>query len=347
MKTTTGSTIPHCKWEDIKNILIPIPPITIQNEIVETLDRIYNPGTTELATTLKEADSSLESKEGYEDVQQLLRKSAQHAQNLTKQMITDVKAQMMAIMKSVERMGFQKIMIKDISSIESGTYITKSEACHEGVPIYGGGDACNYYSEKSNRCDRLVIAKDGVSLKCVRWVSGSFHLNHHGWTLKCNEKIIEKYLYYTLMTQQQEIYSMASGSAQKGINQKTMEQFTIVVPPISLQESTLVRLEALQTQLTSLENLQKQSEENARFILESYLSISSQSELEDKSEEAETIVSEKEEAAPLTTSCSNAATPDYNSMSLNELKQLCKDKKIKGITGKKKEELIEMLIGTC
>ena len=42
MSNTAGSTIPHCKWNDIKNITIALPPLEIQNQIVATLDRIKN-----------------------------------------------------------------------------------------------------------------------------------------------------------------------------------------------------------------------------------------------------------------------------------------------------------------
>jgi type I restriction enzyme M protein len=41
MSNTAGSTIPHCKWDDIKHIRIPIPPIKDQIKIVECLDSIY------------------------------------------------------------------------------------------------------------------------------------------------------------------------------------------------------------------------------------------------------------------------------------------------------------------
>ena len=36
----TGSAIPHCKWGDIKGMLIPVPDIKIQNKIVKDLDKI-------------------------------------------------------------------------------------------------------------------------------------------------------------------------------------------------------------------------------------------------------------------------------------------------------------------
>ena len=141
--------------------------------------------------------------------------------------------------------GFPMVKLGELVTIESGKYITKKEAVDEGFPIYGGGDACDYYSTTSNRSDRLVVAKDGVSLKCVRWVSGYFHLNHHGWTLQCNDSISEKYLYYYLSMKQQHIYDMASGSAQKGINQKTMEQFEVIVPPLSIQAEIVATLDRI------------------------------------------------------------------------------------------------------
>jgi restriction endonuclease S subunit len=141
--------------------------------------------------------------------------------------------------------GFPMVKLGELVTIESGKYITKKEAVDEGFPIYGGGDACDYYSTTSNRSDRLVVAKDGVSLKCVRWVSGYFHLNHHGWTLQCNDSISEKYLYYYLSMKQQQIYDMATGSAQKGINQKTMEQFEVIVPPLSIQAEIVATLDRI------------------------------------------------------------------------------------------------------
>jgi hypothetical protein len=43
------------------------------------------------------------------------------------------------------------------------------------------------------------------------------------------------------------------------------------VPSIVYQTAIVARLDALQSQLNALESLQHQSEDNARFILESYL----------------------------------------------------------------------------
>lgn len=235
MANSSGSTIPHCKWDDIKNITIPVPSRVTQDLIVAALDRIYAVVDEKIAAT-------------------------------------NIKTQMKDLMESIERRGFPVKLLADVATIESGKYITKADAATEGFPIYGGGDACAYYSATSNRTNRMVIAKDGVSLKCVRWISGPFHLNHHGWTLKCKDIMQEKFLYYYLSMKQQQIYDMASGSAQKGINQKKMEQFEVVCPPLEFQNDVIQRLDILQSYLSALKTLQKQADTNARFILESYLS---------------------------------------------------------------------------
>ena len=67
------------------------------------------------------------------------------------------------------------------------------------------------------------------------------------------------------------VRNLSTGSAQPNVSTKNIESLTLPLPPIEFQESIIMRLNALQTQLTSLENLGKQAEDNARFILDSYL----------------------------------------------------------------------------
>jgi hypothetical protein len=54
--TTSGSTIPHCKWDDIKGISITLPPLETQQEIVAKLDQKYRERD-EAMKVVKETDS--------------------------------------------------------------------------------------------------------------------------------------------------------------------------------------------------------------------------------------------------------------------------------------------------
>ena len=100
-----------------------IPPLAIQQEIVATLDRIYQPGTTELADTLKMTNQAMDlvlaqpngaTLEPIVEAHRLMRKSAQIVADVKAQMVADVKAQMVAIVKSVESRGFTNVKLGDI-----------------------------------------------------------------------------------------------------------------------------------------------------------------------------------------------------------------------------------------
>jgi hypothetical protein len=56
------------------------------------------------------------------------------------------------------------------------------------------------------------------------------------------------------------------------------------------------------------------------------------------------LVPTAESSTDSTAACSAITYHDYKKMTVADLKQLCKDKKIRGITGRSKSELIAMLI---
>ena len=276
MSKTSGSTIPHCKWDDIKNILIAVPPLPIQQEIVATLDRIYAPGTTELADTLKLSDKAMDlvlanpagaTLEPIVEAQRLIRKSAQ--------MVADVKAQMVAIMKSVGSRGFPMVKLEDICEYSNGKTLSSSDKIDDGeYDVMGGGMEYIGKTSKYNRDGETVsISKSGASAGFV-----AYH-NKKYWagdclTLTTNDttRMTTRYLYYFMKLNSHLTMSKTYGSTIPHCKWDDIKNILITVPPVVFQQAVLTRLDALQSQLTALESLQKQSEENARFILESYLS---------------------------------------------------------------------------
>jgi len=90
---STGSCHKNIEMEGFYKIEYLCPSLETQKEIVATLDRIYAPGTTELAETIKLTDKVMDlvlanpggaSLEPIVEAQRLMRKSAQ--------MVADVKA---------------------------------------------------------------------------------------------------------------------------------------------------------------------------------------------------------------------------------------------------------------
>ena len=291
LKDLSSGIKPGIRKSDVAEINMPLPPIETQQEIVATLDRIYAPGTTELAETLKLTDKAMDlvlanpggaSLEPIVEAQRLMRKSAQ--------MVADVKAQMVAIMRSVNMRGFDIITISDkCSMMIGGTPLrSKNEYYKNGTNVWVSvrelnnniiTDSKEHINNEGVKNSNVKLVKKGSILMSFKMSIGKCAIA--GTDLYTNEAIVawysnnetilsNQYLYYYLSTE--DFSNSGSGSIGAGsMNKESLSKLTMNLPPIEFQESIILRLNALQTQLSSLENLGKQAEDNARFILESYL----------------------------------------------------------------------------
>ena len=283
--------IPYIKNEDILTLSVIIPPLAVQQEIVATLDRIYQPGTTELSETLNLTQRAMDlvlaqpngmMLEPIVEAQRMMRKSAQ--------MVADVKAQMVAIVKSVGCRGFPVVKISDKCSMAiGGTPLRSNNEYYENgnhiwvsVRELNNGiitDSSEYINDLGVKSSNVKLVKKGSILMSFKLSIGKCAIA--GLDLYTNEAIVafnthdetillNKYLYYYLSTydfSESGKGSLGAGSMNKG----SLSELQIPLPPLEFQQAVLVRLDALQSQLASLEMLSKQAEDNARFILESYL----------------------------------------------------------------------------
>ena len=196
----SGTAQPVISKTRLYEIQIPLPSLERQEQIVEAID-----GWASLAQQEEVALKILE-----------------------KQMIFQV--------KEMGR-GQARVKLGEVCEIRTGTYITKATSTPGNYPIYGGGDAGARISD-FNRENLFVISKDGVSEKCVRYVSGKFFLNHHGWTFDVKPSTNYSYLGYWLINNQEALYNLAVGTAQKGINKDSFLGLEIPLPPL-IEQVTL------------------------------------------------------------------------------------------------------------
>ena len=271
LKVCSDHTRPIASFSPYAELQIPLPPLPIQQEIVANLDRIFtDPQDMKdcLAFTDKAMDLMLKDPTGkqLEDVLGGLR--------LKRAYLTDaasVKSQMAAVVRSVGVRGFERKKLGDLLEIEGGDYITKSSETTGQYPVYGGG-AASYHINRFNREPTCVINKDGMSASCVQMVNKRFFLNHHGWTLKLKSAdLVEKFLHWQLYYRSDEIFTLATGSCQKGLNQKEFTQFMIYIPPLPIQHEVLAILNEMEAELAILEEMAAKAEQRAKFILDGYL----------------------------------------------------------------------------
>lgn len=207
-KYYTGVAIKNISKTSIQNIPIPIPSLEKQNKIVEYLDFLFE-------KCIKNSNNKIE------EINQCNKYYLENQINFN---------------------NFEVKTLGDVCKVKQGTYITPEMKIEGIYPVYGGGNP-SFYINQNNREDEIIIAKDGVSIDCVRYEKNKFFLNHHGWTLNCNDSIIKKYFYYYLLFNQQKLYDIAKGTAQKGINQENFYKLTIPIPPLEKQEEIVKYIE--------------------------------------------------------------------------------------------------------
>lgn len=128
------------------------------------------------------------------------------------------------------------IGLDSIANIEYGKRIVKKNA--EGVryPVYGGGGE-TFRTDDYNRENRFVISRFGMSPECVRYVSGKFFLNDSGLTVKSiDDRLNDDFLNLFLYCNQQTIFSLGRGIAQKNLDMNAFASLKIPLPSLLVQQ---------------------------------------------------------------------------------------------------------------
>jgi type I restriction-modification system DNA methylase subunit/restriction endonuclease S subunit len=243
------------------------------------------------------------------------------------------------VMFEVREMGRGKPRVKlgEVCEIESGTYITKKTATEGNYPVYGGGDV-SFHITEFNRESKFIISKDGVSETCVRYVPGKFYLNHHGWTFKEKSNILYSYLGYWLLNNQHSLYELATGTAQKGINQISFYGLEIPLPPLIEQQTLQSDFDEIKHKHAKIAEYKKKANDAVQRLIPGAAKTSDSEQFTSAIVPVNEIVNNEPKPKPVVHN-----ETDYKSKTLVQLKGIAREKGIKGFSTKKKDELITLL----
>ena len=289
--SSLATTIPHCKWNDIHTGKIPLPPLEIQQQIVETLDRIYHPGTSELQQTLKLTQNAMDlilsnpdgsTLEPIVETQRLISKQ--------QQMVADLQQQMVALVNGLSYRGFEKVKLGDVCDMNSKN-ISKSykqsiinyidlSSVSKGKLIY----TTSYDIKKAPSRAKRIVNNNDIIWGTVRPLSRTYlFIQNQADNTICStgfvvispkKNIIAKYVYYCITGDNCVDYlnKKSCGSTYPSFKAHDIKSFKIPLPPVEFQQSFVERLDKLQVQIDAFKEYQSQTEYNAKFMLESYLS---------------------------------------------------------------------------
>ncbi|MCM1293402.1 MAG: restriction endonuclease subunit S [Bacteroides sp.] len=133
----------------------------------------------------------------------------------------------------------------EVCTVNFGKRIVAKETEPGQYSVYGGGGA-TFTTDLYNREDCMIVSRFAMSPECVRYVKGRFFLNDSGLSVSSAEKrlsqsFVDKYLW----SNQDLIYNLGRGAAQKNLNIKQFTEINIPVPPMGVQERIVGELDEI------------------------------------------------------------------------------------------------------
>jgi len=156
---------------------------------------------------------------------------------------------------NIEEDGIEWKELSKICNISYGDRIVKKNVETGEYDVYGGGDKTFTTKDFNREGYNIVIGRFALSKKCVRILNKKFYLNDSGLTItsKCND-VLDKYIGYYLLYNQNNIYGLARGGGQKNLDMEKFKLLKIPIPSVSTQNKIIVFLEKLYNSYDYIQN---------------------------------------------------------------------------------------------
>ena len=245
MQNQYGAGIPALAKSDLENLLIPIPPLSVQTEIVKILDALTaltSELTSELTLRRKQYEYYREKLLSFDSLEQL-------------------------------NIGGAKKKLIDVAKIKNG-----KDWKHLGegdIPIYGSGGIMGYVDTYSYDKPTVLIPRKGS-------ITNIFYLEEPFWNVDTiyyteinTTQILPKYFFHFMKTV--DLAKLDTGSGRPSLTQAILNEIPIFVPSIEEQHrivSILDKFEALTNSITEgLPLAIEQSQKRYEYYRESLLNF--------------------------------------------------------------------------
>lgn len=217
-----GTKVMEIKKDDLAKIVVPVPPLPVQEEIVRILDSF--------SSLEAELEAELEAR----------RKQYAYYRN---ELLT------------FDRERVQWLKLGEAAFINKGTYITKKQVIPGNIPvILGGVEPAYWHSESNHDSEGIVISRSGANAGFASYWNEPIFVSD-GFVLDAKPGIDMRFLFHVLKKQQAKLYSMKRGSGVPHISSKMLaNNVAIPVPPLEEQQhvvSILDRFDKLTNDLSS------------------------------------------------------------------------------------------------
>ena len=275
LKGLSSGIKPYIRKSDLAEILMPIPPLPIQQEIVSNLDRIFaDPQDMKdcLAFTDKAMDLMLKDPSGkaLEDLMGALR--LKRSQLVA---AASIKAQMAAVMRCVGARGYKKKKLEDLCDLLSGKGGNYQEDGNT-YPYYDSNGITGYRKDFCFEGDHIITARK-MSIGAVHFASGKFWSSDNTINIRIKDATVlsTRFFYLWLLLNNKALKDLSSG-IKPGIRKSEVAEILMPLPPLPIQEEVLTILNEMEADVKVMEQMAAKAEQRAKYILEGYLTSQSQ-----------------------------------------------------------------------
>ena len=253
-----SSSVPNMNAKEIKAIKIPVPPLDVQNRIVNVLDN-FEKICSDLNIGLPaEIEARQKQYEYYRDKLLTFAETGNTILSRAEQSRAEQSRaeQSRALIKLLQYVfGYAMLPLSEIANVFRGEYITKKNEKAGNIPVILGGQEPAYYIDRANHTGEIVaVARSGASAGFVSyWDEPIFITDGFGYEAK-KEVSIPKYLYYVLKNKEVELNGMKRGAGVPHVSGERLGEIKLPIPPIEEQKrvvSILDRFDAICNDLTS------------------------------------------------------------------------------------------------
>lgn len=221
----TGTTFKELSTANLKQMPIPIIPLSDQDSIVSYLDSRVR----EIDAITSEAKASIEEYKQWKA--SIIYEAVTKGLDLDAEMI-DSGVEWIGKMPK----GWKCTALKNLCSMQSGRNITSEQIADEGeYPVYGGNGIRGYYSEWNTEGEFLTVGRQGALCGNVHKVSGRVWATEHAVVTRPKDSVSLPYLYYNLVAMNLNQYA-SNTAAQPGLAVGVILTKQTIIPPVEEQQ---------------------------------------------------------------------------------------------------------------
>ena len=217
---------PSLKVSEIAKIQIPLPPLSVQQEIVRILDKF-----TQLEAELEvELEAELDfRKRQYEYYRNKL-----------------------LSFNELENGGGTEIVWKTLGEVCSNIFSGKNKDRNNNglYPIYGSTGIIGKTNKKAFSSKQILVARVGANAGYVHIAKGGYDVSDNALIIQHDKNINLKFLYYILVNTKLNQY--AKGGGQPLITARELKSIVIPLPPLEEQERIATILDKFDTLVNSI-----------------------------------------------------------------------------------------------